>query len=185
MAWRNGSLVALTLCYPVMVYAGLQYWPPRMVALLLIALMALRLAAARASRPAGWWSMALASGAAALAVLASGDAMPLKLYPALVNAVLLAVFGWSLWRPPSIVERLARLREPLLSRTGVAYTRKVTVAWCLFFCGNGTIALGTALFASDRAWAVYNGAVAYVLIGAMFAGEWLVRQRVMAESRHD
>ncbi|MFS8978035.1 hypothetical protein PO002_26595 [Cupriavidus necator] len=182
MAWRNWSLGALTLCYPVAVYVGLQYWPPRMVAMLLVALMLLRLAAVR---HAGWRPLALVAGAIALAVLASGEAMPLKLYPALVNVVLLAVFGWSLLRPPTVVERLARLREPDLPPTGVAYTRKVTAAWCLFFCCNGSIALATAWFASDRVWALYNGAIAYVLIGAMFAGEWLVRRQVMARSRHD
>ncbi|WP_029049630.1 membrane protein [Cupriavidus sp. amp6] len=182
MAWRNWALGALTLCYPVAVYVGLQYWPPRTVALLLVALMLLRLAAVR---HAGWRPLALIAGAIALVVLASGEAMPLKLYPALVNAVLLVVFGWSLWRPPSVVERLARLREPDLPQMGVAYTRKVTAAWCLFFCGNGAIALATACFASDRVWALYNGAIAYVLIGTMFAGEWLVRRHVMTGSRHD
>ncbi|EON20099.1 hypothetical protein C265_09551 [Cupriavidus sp. GA3-3] len=182
MAWRSWALGALMLCYPVAVYVGLQYWPPRMVALLLVALLALRLAAVR---HAGWRPLALAAAALALAVFASGEAMPLKLYPALVNAVLLAVFGWSLWRPPSVVERIARLREPALPPSGVSYTRKVTVAWCLFFSVNGTLATGTALFASDRVWALYNGVIAYVLTGAMFAGEWLVRRQVMAGGRHD
>jgi uncharacterized membrane protein len=57
----------------------------------------------------------------------------------------------------------------------------------VFFVCNGAIAAVTALAASDRVWALYNGAIAYGLIGAMFAGEWIVRQRVMArhaESRH-
>ncbi|MDQ0143116.1 hypothetical protein [Cupriavidus necator] len=182
MSWRSWTLGALTLCYPVAVYAGLQYWPPRLVALLLVALLALRLAAVR--HP-GWRPLALAAAALALVVFASGAALPLKLYPALVNTVLLAVFGLSLWRGPSVVERIARLREPALPPAGVAYTRKVTAAWCVFFCVNGALATGTALFASDRVWALYNGAIAYVLIGAMFAGEWLVRRHAMAGGRHD
>jgi uncharacterized membrane protein len=65
---------------------------------------------------------------------------------------------------------------------GVIYTRKVTWAWCGFFALNGTAALVTALWASERIWALYNGLVAYVLIGLLFAGEWLVRQRVMRDA---
>jgi uncharacterized membrane protein len=48
----------------------------------------------------------------------------------------------------------------------------------LFFIGNGLIALYTALFASFDAWALYNGAIAYGLIGLLFGGEWLFRRWV-------
>ncbi|MCA3235157.1 MAG: hypothetical protein INH06_23100, partial [Cupriavidus sp.] len=119
-------------------------------------------------------------GVLALVATAFNQALPLKLYPALVNAVMLVIFATSLRFGPSAVERLARLREPDLPPSGVAYTRRVTQVWCLFFVCNGTIAAITAFAASDRIWALYNGAIAYGLIGAMFAGEWLVRQRVMA-----
>ena len=47
----------------------------------------------------------------------------------------------------------------------------------LFFIVNGAIALWTALAASDATWALYNGLIAYGLMGAMFAGEWLLRPR--------
>ncbi|CAG9180238.1 COG4648 family protein [Cupriavidus pampae] len=181
MSWRKFGLVALTLCYPVVVYVGLQYWPPRIVALFLIALLVLRLAA---GKQAGARAMALVAAAVAAVVMASGDAMPLKLYPVFINALMLGLFGWSLRYPPTVVERIARMREPDLPPAGVAYTRKVTIAWCVFFCCNGAVALGTALFADDATWALYNGAIAYVLIGTMFAAEWLVRRRVMAGHRH-
>ncbi|MCM2209714.1 hypothetical protein MYF61_29305, partial [Klebsiella quasipneumoniae] len=85
---------------------------------------------------------------------------------------MLGVFGWTLRYPPTLVERLARMREPDLPPSGVAYTRRVTQAWCVFFVCNGTIATITAFAANDRVWALYNGAIAYGLIGAMFAGEW-------------
>ena len=48
----------------------------------------------------------------------------------------------------------------------------------------GKSALVTALWMSDRAWALYNGLIAYVLIGLLFGAEWLVRQRVKAGYRH-
>ena len=107
-------------------------------------------------------------------------ALPLKLYPALVNAAMLLLFGLSLRFPPTAVERLARLQEPDLPPEAVAYTRRVTQMWCGFFILNGGIAVITALWSSERVWALYNGLIAYVLMGALFAGEWLVRQRVKA-----
>src|SRR5690606_36147533 len=99
------------------------------------------------------------------------DTLLLKLYPVLVNAVLLCAFAASLWRPPSVIERLARLAEPNLPAEGVRYTAAVTRVWCAFFVLNGAAALYTALFTDERAWALYNGLVAYMLMGALLLGE--------------
>ena len=68
----------------------------------------------------------------------------LLFYPVVVNAVMLAVFGGSLWSAMPIVERLARLQEPDLPEKGVRYTRHVTQIWCGFFIINGGIALFTS-----------------------------------------
>ena len=80
--------------------------------------------------------------------------------------------------PQSIVERMARLSEPDLPASGVAYTRTVTKVWCAFFVVNGSIALATALWASQAVWSLYNGVIAYVAMGVLFAGEYLVRLKV-------
>lgn len=104
----------------------------------------------------------------------------LKLYPAAVNGVFLAIFSLSLWKPPSVVERIARLQEPNLSARTIIYTRNVTKVWCVFFIFNGFMALATVLWASDKVWALYNGFIAYILIGCLFGIEWLVRQRFKA-----
>lgn len=173
--------VALSLAYPLVVYWAMGRFEPRWLALLLFALGLLR---AVATRQAMW--LVAAAGAALLALLATvfNEALPLKLYPALINAVMLAVFATSLVFPPSAIERIARIAEPDLPPAGVAYTRRVTQVWCGFFVFNGALALVTALWMSDRAWALYNGLIAYGLIGLLFGGEWLVRQRVKAGQRH-
>lgn len=177
---------ALTLVYPLLVFVGLGRWSPVWIALALAMLALLRAWATRQ------WIWLVASGGAGLLALASaagGGWLPVKLYPVLVNAVLLTVFGASLLRGPSAIERLARLSEPDLPPAAVVYTRRVTQVWCLFFVGNGSAALVTALWASTEVWALYNGLVAYVLMGLLFAGEWLLRQRfksrqVASEVRH-
>ena len=40
---------------------------------------------------------------------------------------------------------------------------------------NGAIALITALFASREVWAIYNGLLSYLIAGALFVGERLIR----------
>ena len=90
---------------------------------------------------------------------------------------MLAVFASSLWQPQTIIERLARLQEPELPQSGIDYTRKVTKVWCLFFVINGSIALYTC-FQPLEIWTLYNGLLSYVFAGLLFAGEWVVRQRI-------
>lgn len=148
---------------------------PRWLALLLPVAAAMRLPDFARSRAARW-SIAGALLLAGVAVW-SNALLPLKLYPVLVSLVLLGVFAYSLIAPPTVVERLARLREPDLPPAAVAYTRRVTQVWCGFFVLNGGIAFATAWWASQAVWSLYTGVIAYVLMGILFGGEYLVRLR--------
>ncbi|WP_372524491.1 hypothetical protein [Piscinibacter sp.] len=178
---RNAVLAALTVLYPLVVYLGLGHFEPRWLAFLLLGLALARLTT---SRERVWWAAAVLAAVLALATFLANAALPLKLYPVIVSGLLLALFAASLAHPPTAVERLARLTNPDLPPKGVAYTRKVTWVWCGFFVLNGTLAAATALWGSDAAWALYNGLIAYGLMGLLFGGEWLVRRRVMAGSAH-
>ena len=44
---------------------------------------------------------------------------------------------------------------------------------------NGSLALATVLIGDPALWALYNGFISYILLGLMFAGEYLIRLRVM------
>ena len=170
-------IAALTVAYPLLVWFGIGKVSPAWLALMLVVVAGLRAVATR--QPI--WLVAAFGGLLLAAAAAFGNSvLPLKFYPVLVNAVLLAVFAISLRHPPSAIERLARMQEPDLPESGVRYTRRVTQVWCGFFIVNGSIALATVLWASEAAWALYNGLIAYLLMGLLFAGEWLVRRRVRA-----
>ena len=99
-----------------------------------------------------------------------------RLYPVLVVGAFLAAFALSLLGTP-LVERFARRMGEKLDEKGVAYYRGATVAWTVFLSAHFAVTVAT-LFASREVWAVYNGFVAYILIGAMFLGEYVVRKRV-------
>lgn len=101
------------------------------------------------------------------------------LYPVIVNGALLGYFYGSLRRGPTAIERLARLEDPQLPSEGVGYTRVLTKVWCGFFVFNGAVAALTAWWGEPRAWALYNGLFAYVLIGALVVGERLLRPRLL------
>lgn len=186
----NALLALLAIAWPLAAWLGLEFVPPRFFALAVFALLALRLGLGLAGRPTARALMGpaavLAAGLVAYsaAVWYSDSETLLRLYPALVNLGLLAVFANSLRHPPSLIERLARLSEPELPATGVRYTRTVTQVWCGFFIVNGLLAAGTALYATRATWALYNGAIAYGLMGLLFAGEYWVRRRVRAQTRN-
>ncbi len=173
----------LWVAYPILVLVGLEYLEPRILGALLLLALVLRRRQQAASLMKGLsrpqWAVLAGMALLAIGVMASNSETLLRFYPAAANAGMLLVFGMTLRRPPSMVERFARLREPDLPPAGIAYTRRVTQVWCAFFVANGTIAAWTAVAASRAAWAAYNGFIAYLLMGVLFAGEWIVRRRIL------
>lgn len=179
---------AVSVLYPVLVFCGLCVWnlSPRKLSLFLLLLAAVHLIStargksSKGFRLRGVLSVAFLSLCAAFA-FAMDDAFALKFYPVLVNAALLVFFGATLVRGPSLAFRLAAFadkRIPLFAdRLYVeSYCFRVTAAWCVFFVANGSIALWTVLFADGKIWSLYNGLVAYILMGIFFAVEFGVRK---------
>lgn len=170
------GLVLAGVLYPFAVHFGLGHFAPWQFAVLLGGLWLARSVSAP-RRPGNLWMAAVAL--TFCAVLAFSDSSQLlRWYPVLVNAFMLVVFGSSLKYGPPLVERLARLREPQLPEAALSYTRRVTQVWCGFFVLNGGIAAALTLWAPLSWWTLYNGLIAYIAMGLLFAGEWLTRQQV-------
>lgn len=169
-------LVIATLAYPFLVYFGLTHFDSAVVMFFVVAVLMLR----GLTEKQGATKKVIFASALGVLIVAYfwGNQRGLKLYPVMVNGAMLLLFASSLYAKQSIVERLARLKEPDLPETGVRYTRRVTQVWCVFFAANGFTALLTAFWASDEFWLFYNGFLAYVLIGLLAAVEWIVRHRV-------
>ncbi|AKJ40703.1 hypothetical protein [Pragia fontium] len=182
LAFIIQGLTALAVIgYPFAVYFGLSYWGTSVLAPLLVVLFASRLVLARGKIKQLSWLMKAFALLGILLALASWLLKQnhwLLYYPVVVSLLLLGLFGQSLFRPPSIVERLARLTEPDLPPAGVRYTRRVTQVWCLFFIINGSIALFTCLYDDIKLWTLYNGAISYFLMGILMGTEWIIRKRL-------
>ena len=167
------------LAYPLLVYAGLRFFGPRILAAAAALLLLVHAGASwrrwrrrdvlRAAVP-------FVLVAAILAVVAAfNDGRILLFVPALVNAVMLIAFARTLVHGPSMVETFARLRHPELLASRGPYLRAVTCVWSGFFALNIAISLFLALHSTLAAWALYNGVLGYVLMGLLLGGERVYR----------
>lgn len=172
-------LALVSVAYPFLVYFGLTRFSPLIVGVFLLGFLTLRVVLKRGqskNSPVGRIFIFVILIVALLMFV--DELLAIKAYPVIVSLSMAAVFGYSLLSPPTIIEKIARLREPDLDSHAISYTRKVTIAWIGFFIVNAAISTWTALFASIEIWTLYNGFISYILIGLMFAVELTVRHFV-------
>lgn len=179
---------ALFVAYPLLIYLGLIYFDARFVGIIVAVAAGVRFLLPMHGARAGGLGRSLTVGIGVslligLIVSVSNDELVLRFYPVCMNAIMLGFFGASLIRPPSIIERIARSVHHDVSEAAARYMRQVTWVWCGFFIANGAAAFYTTLYASMEVWALYNGMVAYILIGALLAGEYVIRRGVMRRHR--
>lgn len=174
------ALSLLLISYPFLVYFGLQYFEPRYIGLLLLVLLLLRFWLLH--KQIAWKNVkplipiTLAGSALCLMIMVSNNLTQVRFYPVLINLVLFLLFVSTLIKPPSMIERLARLTEPDLPEQAISYTRNVTILWSSVFVFNATVAAITTFYATLEVWTLYNGLIAYLLMGLIFMIEYAVRQ---------
>ncbi|GAB2701747.1 COG4648 family protein [Aliiglaciecola aliphaticivorans] len=170
-------VIILSISYPFVVYFGLQKIEGKWLIPFVFSILALRWCASGESSERNVILITLL--VMGCVIMFAGQQLGLKFYPVMMNLSFFVLFAGSLFTATPIVEKFARLKEPELPNKAVVYTRKVTVAWSIFFVFNGSIACFTALFSTDEVWMLYNGLVAYVLMGILGISEWLIRQHVI------
>lgn len=175
MRWLGVIVALLLLLYPLLVYFGTQRLEPRWLGLLFATVYLLRLIIVVRH----WWQRAALLGVMSLGgfvLWRVNSEILLQLLPAFINLGLASYFGYTLWRPPSVPTRIATLEyHGNLPVVVERYTIAVTRLWCGFFIVNACVALATALFFSREVWALYNGLIAYMAIGLLFALEYSYR----------
>ncbi|MPW19049.1 hypothetical protein GCT13_19650 [Paraburkholderia sp. CNPSo 3157] len=177
--WAGLALsIVAKLAYPAVILCAWFWDTPRYVGCLLFALLWLQRCAGTGAFGASLrrltrvdWSVAFMLSIASAAIVWTNSELLLRIYPSLVNLGLLIAFGATLVRGPTMIEKFARIGTPDLGEPAIRYTRRVTQIWCVFFVLNGAFSLYTALYWSREAWSLYNGAIAYGLIGVLLAGE--------------
>jgi uncharacterized membrane protein len=180
--WR----LLASLAYPVVILCAWRWDSPRFVGLLLLVLLWMQRVAGTGALAATLrkltpvdWAVAVMLNIASVAIVITNSERLMRLYPSLVNLGLLVAFGATLVKGPSMVEKFARLTYVDPPAHIVRYTRRVTQLWCAFFALNSVFSAWTALAWPTRAWSLYNGMLAYVIIGALLAGEFVWRKWIM------
>lgn len=174
----------ILVAWPVLVWLGvrqqaLSWLVPGLGFILLLRLWSLYQAQSQWRLPL--LLVTLGAGLLVLASLILDQQGLLLYYPVVVNSVFFILFASSLWRGSPIIERIARWQTPTLPPQAIRYTRQVTWVWTGFFCLNGTIALESC-WSDDLAWwALWNGMIAYGLMGLLMLSEYIVRLRVMRQ----
>ena len=173
------ALTGVMLLVPVATALGLRYVGPWPIIILLLGVIAARILLPRAMPvPVAMTACLIAVALAVLAVSSVSPDLAARLYPVFMSVTMLVAFAITLWKPPSMIERFARIVEPDLDARGVVYTRRVTMVWVGFFVLNGLIALWTVVEGDLFWWGLYNGLISYLLAGMLFAVEFVIRQRV-------
>jgi uncharacterized membrane protein len=173
-----GAAAYAGACHELMVHAAGTAWA---VAALLGPWLVL--AAGVAIRSRHWVGLALSVLAfgALLAVVARGGILdPTRLYllqHAGVHLVLGASFGLTLRQPLSMIGRIARRVHPLTPEM-VRYTRRVTIAWVVYFLGMAALSPLVFFTAPLATWSLLANIVTPLAIVALFVGEHLLRYRL-------
>ncbi|MBR4531731.1 AMP-binding protein [bacterium] len=187
------------ILYPVIVFIMLVMLklPVKVLSLCVMALAAalfLSFSAKKSKKNLDWKPLAtsLLFLAAGLLCFFTNKTIFLKLYSPAINLILLIFFGSTLIFGPNIIFRFATLADKSIKgsfheKKVENYCRKVTVVWCIFFILNGSAAaltvfagriFGTTPENADKIWSLYNGGISYILMGVLFAAEFIVRKFV-------
>lgn len=189
----------ISIIYPILVFTLLVVFklPLKLLSLCIIALAAalfVSVSAKNKEKNFDWKPLAtsLLFFLAGLLCFMTDEAIFLKLYPVAINLIFLVFFASTLLRGPNMIFRFATLADKSVKgsfheKKVENYCRKVTVIWCIFFILNGTVAILT-VFAdkifgithefADKVWSLYNGGISYILMGILFAAEFIVRKFV-------
>lgn len=102
-------------------------------------------------------------------------------------ALLTITFGSTLGsaHQDALCSRIASLmqRAPL-DADYLRYTWQVTVAWTLYFLASAILSVLLFSFGPVEVWSIFANVLTPVLLGVMFAGEYLIRLRVMPGRSH-
>ena len=177
-AWRLLGL-CLFASYPAVAHFG----KPMSALAVLAALVAYLLAALWNHNPLRWLVPPVAG--AVVYWLAPPAEWVLFVPPIVINLALAWLFGRTLVRGRvPLISRFALMEQATLSPEVAAYTRLLTWMWALLFIGAAMTSLVLALSGHHDAWSLFTNLINYLLVGALFLGEFAYRRVRFRNYRH-
>ncbi|MDR2865253.1 MAG: hypothetical protein LBV68_06575 [Spirochaetaceae bacterium] len=124
----------------------------------------------------------------------------IKFYPVLTNTAYFIIFFTSMIFPPSLAFDISVLIDAKIMGTAAQkpmeiFCKKASIIWCVFFILDSLVSLFTIFIETntqqeaDTIWAIYNGAITYVLMGIILLfqiilGKMLIRKTLRAEAHN-
>ncbi len=172
--------------YPALIHFSFAFDRPLIVAglWLAVAVVGLLVAVRRANVPSSLFFGALLS--AGIVLWWWGKAVDfMYLPPVLVNLALMVLFGKTLLSGATpLVSRVASLWRGALDPVVALYTRRVTMAWTVFFALMALESIGLALFAPVHIWSLFTNFLNYVFVLLFFVIEYQLRFVCLPEHKH-
>ncbi len=172
------AIAGLVISYPFLVFWGINHLSLKTIGWLFLAVIILRTIIYK-NQLKQWLPILICIVFSTILLNISNDPFYLRLNPVIISSAIFCTFTYSLIKPPSMIEVFARLQDKNLPENAIPYCRKITIIWSIFLFLNSSIALYTALKADIKLWAVYNGFISYILMGILFAGEYLYRKIIL------
>lgn len=171
--------LGLFIAYPAVAHFGTPA-----TALALLATLAAYIVASLCFRhPLRW----LVPPAAGVAVFGASPPVAWLLFvpPIVINAMLAWLFGRTLvhGRVP-LIARFAQIEQGTLSSELATYTRTLTWLWTLLFIAAALLSSALAMSGHRDAWSLFTNFINYLLVGALFLGEFAYRRRRFPNYRH-
>lgn len=170
----------LLVGYPIIVYGFIKYFGVRATALFLIVLLIPKMFFIHThDRKNLWFIVAQIMGISITASLALvyKNLFFLQQLPVLISIMLFCSFGFTLFKPPSMIERFARLVQEDLTEKECSHCRLFTFVWIGFFLVHALIIETIILTAGFDTWTLYTGVLGYIFMGFIFTGEYIVRKK--------
>jgi len=181
--FRGLGLAALVLLSPLVLNQAFARFDVRSVAsgLLVLALLGLISSLRRRPRVAGidvgfGAAPQLAFIALVAAAAVTNDRHWLLFLPALIYTLLCWLFLGSLRGGGSLIAKLARVVDPKAPAFIEPFCRKSTLVWAGLFAVNAAVLAALAVTGPLRAWQLYSGLGAYLLLGTWALAEFLIRK---------
>ena len=176
LRWLIGSLVGgLAMVYPFLVYYGLNQYGPSVFASLLFILLVIRVVIKGSYHEPSQWLQLLVVGLFCLTVMFLDSELLLRYYPVLMSFGFSALFAYSLKSKTSLVERFAKMAGQDYPEEAIGYMCGLTKVWAVLLFINALISAYTACCLSLKYWTLYNGLLAYFLLGGFALIELIFR----------
>ncbi|MCM8525076.1 MAG: hypothetical protein NE327_01060 [Lentisphaeraceae bacterium] len=171
-------VILLIIAYPFLVYLGINHLSLKVIGWIFLGIIIIRSLILK-NQNQQWLPIIIGVFVSTILLNVFNDPIYLKINPVFISLSVFTAFTITLFKPPSMIETFARIQDKNLPDKAIPYCRKITIIWCAFLLINSVIALYTALYTDMKTWTLYNGLISYLLMGALFAGEFLYRTFIL------